>query len=78
MATDALRSQVAAKWQDAFNRLNKGEPGISGLMTFSQVFHIQSHVLESCLTLMKAWGLLTDFLTPKDLTEPSFMKDYGE
>ena len=37
MATDALRSQVAAKWQDAFTRLNRGEPGITGLMTFSQV-----------------------------------------
>ena len=37
MATEALRSQVAAKWQDSFTRLNRGEPGISGLMTFSQV-----------------------------------------
>ena len=37
MATDALRSQVAAKWQHAFSRFNRGEPGISGLMNFSQV-----------------------------------------
>ena len=37
MATTALRAQVAAKWQESFNRMNKGEPGISGLMTFSQV-----------------------------------------
>ncbi len=37
MATEALRSQVGKKWQDAFARLNHGEPGISGLMTFSQV-----------------------------------------
>lgn len=37
MATSALRAQVATKWQDAFTRLNHGEPGISGLMTFSQV-----------------------------------------
>ena len=37
MATDALRAQVVAKWQDAFNRLNRGEPGISGLVTFSHV-----------------------------------------
>lgn len=37
MATDALRAQVAHKWQDAFNLLNRDEPGISGLMTFSQV-----------------------------------------
>ena len=37
MATDAVRSQVAAKWQYAFSRLNRGEPGISGLVAFSQV-----------------------------------------
>ncbi|KAK0499999.1 hypothetical protein EDD18DRAFT_1147982 [Armillaria luteobubalina] len=38
MATEALRSQVGKKWQDAFSRLNHGEPGISGLMTFSQAW----------------------------------------
>ncbi|KAF8917802.1 hypothetical protein CPB85DRAFT_1373962 [Mucidula mucida] len=53
MATDALRSQVAAKWQDAFARLNRDEPGISGLMSFSQ-----------------AWSLATEFLRPKDLSDP--------
>jgi hypothetical protein len=37
MATTALRAQVAAKWQEAFNRMNKGGSGISGLMMFSQV-----------------------------------------
>jgi anaphase-promoting complex subunit 2 len=37
MATNALRAQVMAKWQDAFNRLNRGQPGITGLMEFSQV-----------------------------------------
>ena len=37
MATEALRAQVAAKWQESFNRMNKGNSGISGLMTFSQV-----------------------------------------
>lgn len=37
MATSALRSQVGTKWQEAFNRLNRGQPGISGLLTFSQV-----------------------------------------
>lgn len=41
MATDALRSQVATKWQDSFTRLNFGEPGISGLMTFSQVRQVR-------------------------------------
>jgi len=37
MATDALRSQVASKWQESFNRLNRNVPGISGLLNFSEV-----------------------------------------
>ena len=37
MATDAVRSQVAAKWQESFNRLNGSAPGISGLLSFSEV-----------------------------------------
>jgi hypothetical protein len=37
MTSEALRNQVAAKWQDAFNRLNRGAQGISGLMEFSNV-----------------------------------------
>jgi hypothetical protein len=37
MASKALSNQVAAKWQDSFNRLNRGAPGISGLMEFSTV-----------------------------------------
>jgi hypothetical protein len=37
MASKALSDQVAAKWQDSFNRLNRGAPGISGLMGFSRV-----------------------------------------
>ncbi len=37
MVTDAVRSQVASKWQDSFNRLNRNAPGISGLMEYSEV-----------------------------------------
>lgn len=37
MASKALSNQVAAKWQDSFNRLNRAAPGISGLMEFSRV-----------------------------------------
>ena len=37
MTTDAVRSQVAAKWQESFNRLNGSAPGISGLLSFSEV-----------------------------------------
>ncbi|KAF8059585.1 hypothetical protein FPV67DRAFT_362380 [Lyophyllum atratum] len=46
MATDALRSQVAAKWQDAFTRLNHGDPGISGLITFSQAWNLATDFLR--------------------------------
>jgi len=35
MASDALRHQVAARWQESFSRLNRNEQGISGLVTFS-------------------------------------------
>lgn len=37
MASNAVKAQVAAKWQESFARLNRSEPGISGLMTFSDV-----------------------------------------
>jgi hypothetical protein len=40
MTTDALRSQVASKWQEifkSFNRLNRNAAGISGLLNFSEV-----------------------------------------
>lgn len=47
MATDALRAQVAAKWQESFERLNRSEDGISGLMAFSQVGLVQ--VIGTCL-----------------------------
>ncbi|KAG6889653.1 hypothetical protein C0995_015769 [Termitomyces sp. Mi166 len=46
MATDALRAQVASKWQDAFTRLNHGEPGISGLMAFSQAWNLATDFLR--------------------------------
>ena len=37
MATDALRLQVAGKWQECFKHLNREQPGISGRMSFCQV-----------------------------------------
>ncbi|KAJ6622570.1 ubiquitin-protein ligase [Mycena sp. CBHHK59/15] len=59
-ASEALRSQVAAKWRDGFARLNRSEPGISGLMAFSQ-----------------AWNLATDYLRPKDISDPASLKQYS-
>lgn len=37
MASNAVRAQVAAKWQESFARINRAEPGILGLMSFSHV-----------------------------------------
>ncbi|KAF8882924.1 ubiquitin-protein ligase [Gymnopilus junonius] len=45
MATDAMKSQVAAKWQEAFQRLNGDSPGISGLMKFSEAWAISVQFL---------------------------------
>ncbi|KAF9442428.1 hypothetical protein P691DRAFT_714426 [Macrolepiota fuliginosa MF-IS2] len=46
MASDALRSQVAAKWQEAFGRLNKNEQGIAGLMAFSKAWNLALALLH--------------------------------
>ncbi|KAJ7075818.1 hypothetical protein B0H15DRAFT_1007314 [Mycena belliarum] len=46
MASAALRSQVAAKWQEGFARLNRTEPGISGLISFSQAWNIAADYLH--------------------------------
>ncbi|KAI0289207.1 ubiquitin-protein ligase [Russula brevipes] len=46
MASKALSNQVAAKWQDSFNRLNRGVPGISGLMEFSRAWAVAADVLH--------------------------------
>ncbi|KIM41174.1 hypothetical protein M413DRAFT_160177 [Hebeloma cylindrosporum] len=45
MATNALMSQVAAKWQESFHRLNGEAPGISGLMKFSEAWAISLQFL---------------------------------
>ena len=42
MATDAVRSQVAAKWQESFNRLNGSAPGISGLLSLARSLYYYS------------------------------------
>ncbi|KAH7925590.1 hypothetical protein BV22DRAFT_1010971 [Leucogyrophana mollusca] len=60
MATNAVRAQVGAKWQESFARLNRGEPGITGLMAFSE-----------------AWTLVTEFLRPRDITDPTPPKQYN-
>ncbi|KAI0269951.1 ubiquitin-protein ligase [Gloeopeniophorella convolvens] len=46
MASEALRNQVAAKWQDAFTRLNRGAAGISGLVEFSKAWAVAAEFLR--------------------------------
>ncbi|KAH9953328.1 ubiquitin-protein ligase [Russula dissimulans] len=46
MASKALSDQVAAKWQYAFDRLNRCAPGISGLMEFSAAWAIAADALR--------------------------------
>ncbi|KAJ7274011.1 hypothetical protein C8J57DRAFT_1062796 [Mycena rebaudengoi] len=44
--TAALRSQVGQKWQEAFGRMNRSEPGISGLMSFSEAWNLATEYLR--------------------------------
>ncbi|KAG2364217.1 hypothetical protein BDR07DRAFT_1355274 [Suillus spraguei] len=46
MASAAVRAQVAAKWQESFNRLNRNEPGISGLLAFSEAWTLAMEFLK--------------------------------
>ncbi|PPQ77098.1 hypothetical protein CVT26_004515 [Gymnopilus dilepis] len=46
MATDAIKSQVAAKWQEAFERLNGDAPGVSGLIEYSEAWAISTRFLR--------------------------------
>ena len=69
MATDALRSQVASKWQESFNRLNQNTPGISGLMKFSEVSLLQIFYFF-CVNALQAWSISTQFLYPRNIRLP--------
>ncbi|KAF7291998.1 Anaphase-promoting complex subunit 2 [Mycena indigotica] len=46
MATAALRSQVQAKWNEGFTRLNRTEPGISGLMSYTEAWNVAQEYLR--------------------------------
>ncbi|KAF8133687.1 hypothetical protein EV363DRAFT_1566343 [Boletus edulis] len=46
MASNAVRAQVAAKWQESFARINRAEPGISGLMSFSHAWSLATAFLK--------------------------------
>ena len=69
MASSALRRQVATKWQDAFNRLNRSQPGISGLMGFSQV-RSGLPVVKCKSNVHQAWLVATKFLYPRNPGDP--------
>ncbi|KAF7305903.1 Anaphase-promoting complex subunit 2 [Mycena chlorophos] len=46
MATAALRSQVQAKWNEGFARLNRNDPGITGLMTYTEAWNMATEFLR--------------------------------
>ncbi|KAF9255181.1 ubiquitin-protein ligase [Marasmius fiardii PR-910] len=46
MTTDALRSQVVAKWQSSFQRINRNKPGITGLLSFSEAWDIATEFVR--------------------------------
>ncbi|KAF4576914.1 Anaphase-promoting complex subunit 2 [Pleurotus pulmonarius] len=46
MTHNGLRFQVASKWQDSFRRFNQREPGISGLIAFSQAWDTATEFLK--------------------------------
>ncbi|OBZ71191.1 Anaphase-promoting complex subunit 2 [Grifola frondosa] len=46
MATTALTAQIVLKWQNSFARLNRGQPGISGLLSFSEAWSIATAFLR--------------------------------
>ncbi|KAI0822342.1 ubiquitin-protein ligase [Trametes gibbosa] len=45
MATESLRLQTSTKWQRAFERLNGVQPGIQGLLSFSEAWKTASEFL---------------------------------
>ncbi|KAI0702276.1 hypothetical protein BC835DRAFT_1264047 [Cytidiella melzeri] len=46
MSSPELWSQVAEKWQTSFNRLNRNEPGITGLLKFSEAWMVAKEFLR--------------------------------
>ena len=70
MATNALRSQVAAKWQESFHRLNGEAPGISGLMKFSEVYWTYLHFYMVILLIKNpGMGDFTSVFVPRRYQE---------
>ncbi|KAI0699322.1 hypothetical protein C8T65DRAFT_719807 [Cerioporus squamosus] len=45
MAANLLVKQVQSKWNNSFARLNRGEPGITGLLAFSEAWRIATGFL---------------------------------
>ncbi|KAL4250662.1 Anaphase-promoting complex subunit 2 [Abortiporus biennis] len=46
MASQYVREQVALKWTNGFARLNRGEPGITGLLTFTEAWILAREFLR--------------------------------
>ncbi|KAF5336227.1 hypothetical protein D9758_014343 [Tetrapyrgos nigripes] len=70
MATDALKAQVRSKWQDAFKRINSNNPGITGLMAFSEVGHAVVHEeTTQHLFSKQSWSHTLAFVKPINIKE---------
>ena len=80
MATPlSLEAQVSNKWHHSFARLNRGEPGVSGLISFSEVRHSPPSVdLTHDRLATQAWRVATAFLCPRNLNDPTSHKNYSE
>lgn len=61
MTSQSGRNQMLATWQEAFTRLNGSQPGITGLMNFTNVRGLPSFVLVSShnemLACTRPWRL---------------------
>jgi len=61
MTSESGRSQVLAKWQEAFTRLNGNQPGIAGLMNFTKVPCSPFVPVSSARFLCELWTLKCRF-----------------
>jgi hypothetical protein len=77
--TRASLQQLCDKWQHAFLRLNRGEPGISGLLSTAQVRASSTTISKRYkLTVpVQAWEQCSAFLCPRPLDTYTFPFERG-
>jgi hypothetical protein len=77
--TRASLQQLCDKWQHAFLRLNRGEPGISGLLSTAQVRVSSATMIRryNSTALIQAWEQCSTFLCPRPLDTYTFPFERG-